>query len=211
MPKPLQPFTFADSLFGTGDVKVLNYALALEATEADLYRQALIRLTTGGTINGVNVAGLGLTASQPDVDYVSRFGRVEREHRDFLIAGITQAGATPITSGALSGATFDFGIGSLDRRGVVDLLRVVEATGTEAYLGAIPFFSTKTYLAVAGGIQATEARHTAVITAVQNSLFGSSFATAPLVNQNNGIDRIDQTPDIILGIVSGPNGFIVLP
>lgn len=207
MPKPSQPFTFADSLFGTGDIKVLNYALALEAAEADLYRQALIRLTTGGTINGVAVAGLGLSASQPDVAYVSQFGRVEREHRDFLIGAL---GTQAITSNALAGATFDFGIGSLDRRGIVDLLRVVEATGTEAYLGAIPFFATNTYLLVAGGIQATEARHTAVITAVQNTLFGGSLPTAPLANDNNGIDKT-QTPNQVLATVSGPNGFIVLP
>lgn len=207
MPKPSQPFTFADSLFGTGDIKVLNYALALEAAEADLYRQALIRLTTGGTINGVAVAGLGLSASQPDVAYVAQFGRVEREHRDFLIGAL---GTQAITSNALAGATFDFGIGSLDRRGIVDLLRVVEATGTEAYLGAIPFFATNTYLLVAGGIQATEARHTAVITAVQNTLFGGSLPTAPLANDNNGIDKT-QTPNQVLATVSGPNGFIVLP
>jgi len=207
MPKPSQPFTFADSLFGTGDTKVLNYALALEATEADLYRQALIRLTTGGTINGVAVPGLGLPANAPDVQYVSQFGRVENEHRDFLISAL---GTNAITRNALAGATFDFGIGSLDRQGVVNLLRIVEATGTEAYLGAIPFFSTKTFLAVAGGIQATEARHTAVITAVQNTLFGGSLPTAPLANDNNGIDKT-QTPDQVLAAVSGPNGFIVLP
>lgn len=199
--------TFND-IPGTGDIKVLNYALALEAAEADLYRQALIRLTTGGSINGVNVAGLNLPSSAPDVAYVAQFGRVELEHRDFLIG---QLGAQAITNTALRGATFDFGIGNLDRRGVVDLLRVVEATGTEAYLGAIPFFATNTFLLVAGAIQATEARHTAVITAVQNTIFGGSLPTAPLVNDNNGIDRTNQTPDLVLAIVSGPNGFIVLP
>jgi hypothetical protein len=207
MPKPSQPFTFADSLFGTGDIKVLNYALALEATETDLYRQALLRLTTGGDINGVQVAGLNLPADAPDVRYVSQFARVEREHRDFLIG---QLGAQAITNNALRGATFDFGIASLDRRGIVDLLRVVEETGTEAYLGAIPFFATKTFLAVAGGIQATEARHTAVITAVQNTIFGERIPTAPLADNNNGIDRT-RTPDQVLAAVSGPNGFIVLP
>lgn len=192
---------------GTGDIKVLNYALALEAAEAELYRQALIRLTTGGDINGTNVGGLGIASSSPDVTYVSQFGRVEREHRDFLIGAL---GAQAITNTALRGATFDFNIGSLDRRGVVDLLRIVENTGTEAYLGAIPFFETKNFLRVAGGIQATEARHTAVITAIQNTIFGSSLPTAPLANDNNGIDKT-QTPDQVLATVSGPNGFIVLP
>ncbi len=204
---PTKPSLTFNDIPGTGDIKVLNFALALEAAEADLYVQALTRLTTGGRINGVNVAGLGIAANAPDVAYVAQFGRVEREHRDFLIG---QLGAQAITNTALRGATFDFNIASLDRRGIVDLLRVVEATGTEAYLGAIPFFATKTYLAVAGGIQATEARHTAVITAVQNTIFGSSLPTAPLANDNNGIDKT-QTPDQVLATVSGPNGFIVLP
>jgi len=207
MPKPSKAFTFGDIPGSSADIKVLNYALALEAAEAELYRQALLRLTTGGTINGVAVAGLGLSTSAPDVKYVNSFGVVEAQHRDFLIAAL---GQQAITSTALAGATFDFAIGSLDRKGVVDLLRIVEATGTQAYLGAIPFFSTNTYLAVAGGIQATEARHTAVITEVQNSLFGSALPTAPLANDNNGIEST-LTPDAVLAIVSGPNGFIVLP
>ena len=210
MPKPSAPFTFTDALFGTGDQKVLNYALALEALEADLYVQALARLTTGGRASsGATFSGLGIAASQPDVKYVQQFGRVEREHRDFLVSALG-ANAITATGRPLAAATFDFGIGSLDRRGVVDLLRVVEATGTEAYLGAIPFFVTKNFLAVAGGIQATEARHTAVVTAIQNQLFGGSLPTAPLAGDNNGIDKT-QTPNQVLAIVSGPSGFIVLP
>jgi len=210
MPKPTSVFTFTDAIFGTGDIKVLNYALALEAAEADLYVQALARLTTGGTASsGATFTGLGIAATEPDVQYLQQFGRVEREHRDFLISALGTQAITA-TGKPLAGATFDFGIGSLDRRGVVDLIRTVEATGTQAYLGAIPFFATKTYLAVAGGIQATEARHTTAITIVQNSLFNAQLPTAPLKNDNNGIDRA-LTPDQVLAVVSGPNGFIVLP
>ena len=64
---------------------MLNYALALEALEADLYVQALQRLTTGGT-NGVNktIPGLGIATSEIDVRYLAQFGTVERQHRDFL-------------------------------------------------------------------------------------------------------------------------------
>lgn len=210
MPKPSSVFTFTDTLFGTGDIKVLNYALALEAAEADLYVQALARLTGGGTASsGATFAGLGIAANQPDVQYLQQFGRIEREHRDFLTKAL---GAQAITAAGkpLEKATFDFGIGALDRRGVVNLIRTVEKTGTEAYLGAIPFFATKTYLAVAGGIQATEARHTTAITIVQNSLFNERLPTAPFKNDNSGIDRT-LTPDQVLAQVSGPNGFIVLP
>ena len=210
MPKPTSVFTFSDAIFGTGDIKVLNYALALEAAEADLYVQALQRLTTGGTASsGATIPGLGIATSEPDVRYLQQFGRVEREHRDFLIKAL---GSQAITAAGkpLEKATFDFGIQNLDRRGVVNLIRTVEATGTQAYLGAIPFFATKTYLAVAGGIQATEARHTTATTIVQNQLFGENLPTAPLANTNNGIEST-LTPNEVLAVVSGPNGFIVLP
>lgn len=210
MPKPTTPFTFADAVFGTGDIKVLNYALALEAAETDLYVQALARLTGGGTASsGATITGLGIANSEPDVQYLTQFARIEREHRDFLTGRL---GAQAITAAGrpLAGATFDFGINALDRRGVVDLIRTVELTGTQAYLGAIPFFATKQFLAVAGGIQATEARHTTAITIVQNQLFNTSLPTAPLANDNNGIERT-LTPDQVLAVVSGPNGFIVLP
>ena len=42
------------------DVRVLNYGLALEDLESDLYVQALQRLTTGGTNKvGKTIPGLG--------------------------------------------------------------------------------------------------------------------------------------------------------
>ena len=55
--------TFEANVPGKGDVKVLNYALALEDLEANLYVQALQRLTTGGTnAVGKTIPGLGLAA-----------------------------------------------------------------------------------------------------------------------------------------------------
>ena len=199
--------TFAQ-IPGDGDIKVLNYALALEAFEAELYRQAVLRLTTGGQVNGVAVAGLGLADSEPDVRYLREFATVESEHRDFLNGALGAASIIGTGSnGILRNATFDFDIESLSRTQVVDLIYTVENTGTSAYLGAIPFFATNTYLAVAGGIQATEARHTAYIAAVRNLLFGATLNTAPLASQNNGIDTA-LPPDQVLAAV-GPN--IILP
>jgi len=191
--------TFAQ-IPGTGDIKVLNYALALEALEADLYVQALARLQA-----------LGIASSEPDYRYAEQFGTVEANHRDFLNNAL---GAQSIigtgANGILRNATFDFGMANRSRREVVDLLYTVEDTGVKAYLGAITSFDTKQFLAAAGAIQATEARHTAVIAAVSNTLFSTNLNTAPLANENNGIDST-LTPDQVLAIVSGPNGFIVLP
>ena len=203
---------------GTGDIKVLNYALALEALEANLYVQAIQRLTTGGTnAVGKTIPGLGLSDSQPDVAYAKEFATVEAQHRDFLngalgAASIIGTGA----NGILRNAKFDFGIETMSRQQVVELLYTVENTGTMAYLGAIPSFATKTYLAVAGAIQGTEARHTAAIAIVFNSLgFRPLKDTAPLAGQTTTIlgstnqSGIDGTlsPDTVLAAVSP---FIVL-
>jgi hypothetical protein len=207
------PLTFND-IPGTGDVKVLNYALALEALEADLYAQALLRLTGGGTnALGTAITGLGLSTSEPDVKYTAEFGTVEAQHRDFLNGAL---GSQSILTTALAGARFDFGMQSLSRQQVVDLLYTAENLGTQAYLGAIKLFATKTYLLQAGGIQSTEARHTAVIAAVFNTLVGrGAFSaalkkTAPLagdpVNINGATNTagIDSTaePNDVLATVS---------
>lgn len=196
--------TFAD-VPGSGDIKVLNYALALEALEADLYAKALMRLTTGGrTPLGARINGLGVSNSAPDVVYVRQFGKVEREHRDFLIAALGDASI--LKTNAFKNVRFDFNTNNLNRRQVLELVYTAERTGVGAYLGAIPFFTTKTYLQIAGAIQGTEARHTAVVAAVLSKLYDPNVAVAPLANMNNGIDT-PITPDDVLRAVSP---FIVL-
>ena len=204
--------TFND-IPGTGDIKVLNYALALEALEADLYVQAIMRLTAGG-VNGLgtSIPGLGLTDSEPDVIYARKFAPVEADHRDFLNGAL--GNNSIIGSGAngiLNTAKFNFGMQSLSRQEVVELLHMVEGTGTMAYIGAIKYFATNTYLPVAGGIQGVEARHTAVIAIVFNILgFNPKKDTAPLAGQSinvNGVSLkagIEGTlePDAVLAAVT---------
>jgi hypothetical protein len=208
------PLTFND-IPGTGDIKVLNYALALEALEADVYRQALGRLTNGFTnASGVNIPGLGLSASEPDVQYATSFGRVEAEHRDFLN---TALGSASILQGALQNAQFDFNFtATTTRQQVIELLYTIENLGTQAYLGAIKFFATKNFLLQAGAIQATEARHTAVIAAIFNQLFGATKFTAPLAGQSFSINGSAQTAGIDgtaepNDVLAAASPFILLP
>lgn len=195
---------------GTGDVKVLNYALALEALEADLYSQALKRLTTGGTNGlGQTITGLGLTDANPIVAYTREFGVVETDHRDFLIS---QLGDAAITNGSLAGAQFDFSINSLSAAQILDFLIVVEDTGVSAYLGAIPLFKTYKYLPVAAAIQGTEARHTAALIVLRNLNFGTTAVSgvyytpspAPQYNQGQSMKGIDvpKDPNTVLAAVS---------
>jgi len=196
--------TFAD-IPGSGDIKVLNYALALEALETDLYIQALMRLTNGGTnALGRKIVGLNLNQNQPDVFYVRQFAKVEKQHRDFVDAAL--GSESLLRKAPFNTARFDFKMETLTRRQVVDLVLLAEKTGVGAYLGAIPSFQTRNFLQLAGAIQGTEARHTTVITIVSNILFQGSQPVAPLANQNNGIDAAI-APNTVLAAVSP---FIVL-
>ncbi|MBC8103550.1 MAG: ferritin-like domain-containing protein [Cytophagales bacterium] len=200
--KPL--LTFND-IPGTGNIKVLNYALALETLEADLYVQAIARLQA-----------LGVPANDAALTYVQSFAQIEADHRDFLRGAL---GASAITAPGqpLATASFDFGLAAVtDPNAILNLLYLVENTGTQAYLGAIKYFTDYTYIAVAGGIQATEARHTATVAAlllsrgVTTDPNGNPVSTAPLSNNNNGIDIINLEPTAVLAVVTGPNGFTII-
>jgi hypothetical protein len=153
------PIQYSDAIFGTGDVKILNYALSLEALEADLYRQALARVTA-----------LGVASTEIDARYYARFGAIEAGHRDFLDGALGPASI--IKPGKpLGSASFNFGINSLSRAQVAELVLDAERTGVAAYLGVLPSLSTaNNYRQIAAAIQGTEARHTTVIYIIINRL-----------------------------------------
>ena len=236
-PSVAVPSTAKNFTTASADVKVLNFALALETLEAELYRQAVLRLTTGGTdMFGSKITGLGLTG--PDVTYLTTFARVEVEHRDFLTAALGNNWVVDAK------AMFDFGFAdtnnlgkpALNRLQTVQLVYAAEQTGISAYLGGTgPGGLTPggKYLGIAASILGTEARHT---TAVSILLNGPTFnetpklATAPLSGDKGtaggpGLDTA-LPPDAILnqgGLVaadttvagdgkinpvSGPNGFV---
>jgi len=201
------PLTFAQ-VPGTGDIKVLNYALALETLEAELYRQALARLTSGGTDDlGNKFSGLHFSPKERHVGFVKEFGQVEVEHRNFLIAAL--GNASLLKSAPFKTARFDFGISKLDGLGVLNLVYTAEKTGVSAYLGAIDFLATKDYLQIAGAIQGTEARHTAVIADTIHDFYpnaAASASVAPSAAENGGKD-VPLSPDAVLAAVSP---FIVL-
>ncbi len=166
---------------GTGDFQVLNYALQLEDLEANLYAQALLRLTTGGTTAQTSasvgtITGLQLSSSQIDVQYITEFAPIEAAHRDFLKAAL---GSIAITT--LKPSKYNFGLQTMTRSQVLDLVLEAEATGVQAYLGAIPYFKAKSpYLQTAAAIQGTEARHATTLTLVRNILSGMGIVSDPI-------------------------------
>ena len=158
------PIMFNEATFGptAGDVKVLNFALSLEALEADLYVQALQRLTTGGTnALGKTIVGLNQSSSSAAVQYLREFGQVENAHRDFINGALGQ-NSILATGKPLNGAKFDFGLDNASKypnaASVVNLVRDAEATGVMAYIGAVPEFSSakSPYLQTAAAIEGTE-------------------------------------------------------
>jgi len=208
------------------DVQVVNYALTLETLEAELYRQAVVRLT-GATPPG-DTSGLGtndmfgnpitqapgVNPRSPDVLAAIEFAQVERQHRDLLTSVMGNNWVVDAK------AKFDFGFANTNNFGVPaltyqqtqHLLLNIELTGTTAYIGAIPFFTAfgvSKFLATAAAIAGTEARHTAYLAAILSSLAGSTTFTAPETtpqyNENNGRDST-LTPDQVLnqgGTVAG--------
>ena len=193
-------------LSGGHDIKVLNYALTLEDLESDLYYQASLRLTVGGVNSvGKTIPGLGLGDDEPDVYYINQIAPVEAEHRDFLRGSLNGL----INGIAQKPYRYDFGIETKSRADVLALVLLAETTGTQAYLGAVPLLKTRAFITAAAAIQGTEARHTAVLTAIQNELFNSSspVPVAPLATDNGGREGT-QDPDAVLASVSP---FIVKP
>lgn len=196
----ITPVLTYDDIPGTGDVKVLNYALALEDLEADLYSQAYARLTEGDRARGIR--RLRVSPDALDAEYLGQFSQVEAEHRDLLRGALTAIGGPVIKP-----FKYDFKINSLNRRALLDFIYTVEATGVGAYLGAIPFFTPNSpYLQIAAAIQGTEARHTAVIAATINELFRRSIPTAPLVGSGTsalsmaGIDEPIAPNDVLAAV-----------
>lgn len=182
--------TFNDSIPGTGDIKVLNYALALEDFESALYQAAVAKLPA-----------LGASAGNAVFDYASKFAVVEADHAAYLRGAITAAGAAPISK-----FTYDFSAitGATSAQTVLELLLQVEATGVRAYIGAVPLFSSKSaYLQTAAAIQGTEARHTTILTIVRNTLYGTSSPVSPLTQDGSSIVNLNY--DTITYSPTSPN------
>lgn len=155
---------------GKGNIKVLNYALALETLEADLYRQAL-NLAAGKDIATPlpgDVSGYALSIPAGDLPnphpamgflYLQQFAAVEAAHRDFLRAAIQQMGGTPITPNP-GGYKAPFGS---DLRSILEVILQVEETGVRAYLGAAYALTDLKLTQTAASIYSTEARHSALL------------------------------------------------
>jgi len=149
------------------DADILNFALNLEYLEAEFYAVA----TYGATLLELGV----LTAAQESGpttggNIVPDFGAsplafVATALRENEIAHVrylrSALGSAAVKKPAINLAALGYGFSSVNSW--LELARQFEDVGVSAYLGAAPSLSSKTYLAAAGAILATEAQHSGSI------------------------------------------------
>jgi len=178
---------------------VLNFALALEILEADLYRQALNK-ASGRALNAplegtpgsyslrISPGSLSARSGQAAADafdFLRQFTFVEAAHRDFLRTAIRSLGGTPqpANPGGYKFPTANGDPGN-DLRAILNNLIPLEETGVRAYLGAAGFLTNLGLLQTAATIFSTEARHSAVI----NDSLGRLPGPTPMPGDQRVVD-----------------------
>jgi hypothetical protein len=148
------------------DTDILNFALNLEYLEAEFYAvatlgQTLLQLkvltsaqqsgpTTGGNMVSFGNSGLGFLGSALRMN--------EIDHVKYLRSAL---GSAAVKKPTIDLAALGYGFSDVDS--FLKLSRQFEDVGVSAYLGAAPLITSKTYLAAAGAILATEAQHSGSI------------------------------------------------
>jgi hypothetical protein len=149
------------------DSDILNFALNLEYLEAEFYSMATYGSTllelgvltkaeeSGPTTGGNMVPDFG--ASQLAF-LATALRETEIDHVKYLR---TALGSAAVNKPAINLAALGYGYSSVDS--FLILSRQFEDVGVSAYLGAAPLITSKTYLAAAAAILATEAQHSGSI------------------------------------------------
>jgi hypothetical protein len=148
------------------DTDILNFALNLEYLEAEFYAvatlgQTLLQLkvltsaqqsglTTGGNMVSFGNSGLGFLGSALRMH--------EIDHVKYLRSAL---GTAAVKKPTINLDALGYGFSDVDS--FLKLSRQFEDVGVSAYLGAAPLITSKTYLAAAGAILATEAQHSGAI------------------------------------------------
>lgn len=149
------------------DTDILNFALNLEYLEAEFYSMATYGSTllelgvltsaqeSGPTTGGNMVPNFG---SSPLAFLATALRVTEIDHVKYLRAAL---GSAAVKKPAIN--LDALGYGYSDVNSFLKLSRQFEDVGVSAYLGAAPLISSKTYLAAAAAILATEAQHSGSI------------------------------------------------
>ena len=127
---------------GSGDVGILNYALALEQLEAEFYTRAV-----DAKPSGLDADAMGI---------LDDLRKHEAVHREFFF--------TALGKNAIPRLSFDFSsVDFTSGDSVLEAARKIEDLGVSAFNGAGQLLTNPEFLAVAGKIVSVEARHAAAI------------------------------------------------
>src|ERR1700753_3927716 len=139
--KGLPPAKIGPLKLGNGDVRILNYALALEYLESSFYNAA--------TKNNIAKGDKVLTA------FLKTATKDENAHVKFLKAALKSA--------AVKEPKFNFGKAVTDKATFAATAYVLENTGVHAYQGQAGNIANPAYLLAAASIVTVEARHSGAI------------------------------------------------
>jgi hypothetical protein len=127
---------------GSGDVGILNYALALEQLEAEFYARAV-----AAKPSGLDAEAMGI---------LDDLRKHEAVHREFFF--------TALGDNAIPQLSFDFSsVDFTSGDSVLEAARNIEDLGVSAFNGAGQLLTNPEFLVVAGKIVSVEARHAAAI------------------------------------------------
>lgn len=146
------------TIFGRGDLAILNYALVLEYLESDFYNGAYRHQQQTGFLNNNPQAKAFLGAVYKD----------EAAHVSLLRTALGKA--------QIHSPKFDFHGKNMNERDFIATSSVLEETGVHAYLGQAFNIAKPQYLNVAATIVTVEARHAGVIGLIKS---GTSESIAP--------------------------------
>jgi len=196
------------------DADILNFALNLEYLEAEFYSMATYGSTllelgvitsseqSGPTTGGNMVPDFG---SSPLAFLATALRVTEIDHVKYLRAAL---GSAAVLKPTINLNALGYGYSSVDS--FLKLSRQFEDVGVSAYLGAAPLISSKTYLAAAGAILATEAQHSGSIrlACIQNDVTSpavDSLDVPPTQQNPYNVDKnalsIPRTTSQVLAIV----------
>lgn len=147
-PAPAKPAS-ETSMFGEGDMGILNYALTLEFLETEFYEKA----ADSGKLSG------------EALELVKKIGENEREHLETLRSTIKELGGRPAKKPRTK-----FPLQSQDQ--ILKLAAEVENLGAAAYLGQADKIESKALLAAALTIHSVEGRQAGAL----NELIGQKPA-----------------------------------
>jgi hypothetical protein len=153
----------ADAAAAVSDFDILNFALNLEYLEAEFYAKSTYGATlvqlgvitaadeSGPTTGGHVVPNFG---ASPEATLATGLRNDEINHVKYLRSVL---GSRAVKKPAINLNAKGYGFSSV--ASWLKLAAQFEDVGMSAYLGAAPLITSKTYLAAAGAILATEGQH----------------------------------------------------